>query len=130
MHPWERVRGTLIREEEGGCCPTTVRAQRQGEDAGLDPAPRSFICLPRATLVASSCSLASLEDSMGKDTCWHIIFYLHFPEAGNNFKWQRESHGSSNTPQQTSQWIEVSAQQFLDSCFPFLYYSAQCTQIF
>ena len=101
MHPWERVRGPLIREEEGGTLPDQVRAQRQGEDAGLDSATRSFICLPRAMLVASSCSPASLEDSIGKGTCWQIIFYLYFPEAGNNFKWQRESHRSSDTPQQT-----------------------------
>lgn len=66
MHPWERVRGTLIREEERGTLLDQVRAQRQGEDAGLDPATRSFICLPRATLQLPAAALPLQKTLLGK----------------------------------------------------------------
>ena len=63
-----------LREGRANAAWTVMGAQRQGEDSDFDPAPSSFICLPRAVLAVSSHTSASPEDC-GKG--YTLAYFVH-----------------------------------------------------
>lgn len=128
-HPWERVRGTPSREREEMLPGKWPGHKGRGEDAGLGPATRSFICLPRATLVASAAA-SPLQKTLLEKVHAGISYFIYTSERQEITSNGRESTQEFRYPTANLTMDEVSAQQFLDSCLPFLYYSAQCTQIF